>query len=238
MRLPTEIQKVITEIYDKTSPETLFLYGSHARGDYTKDSDYEIGILYEKEQRIKREDLAKMHIIQNLHLYSFALEEFIHYNAQIPFTLSIYFRELLEKGAITLLGKPILEKMKPPQIVMSDILEELSFDKARALSAMLSFRQNDFHSASDHLIKSCLYASKMLLLLEKGIFVSRYDEILKQLQSLPVNVIYISLIESALQIREGKNKVDIKKIHENMSYCEFIFRKAEEKYRIEGDVKV
>lgn len=238
MQLPAEIQKTIIEIYNKTSPETIFLYGSHARGDFIKESDYEIGILYKSEQRVRREDLAAMHSIQNLHLYSFPLQEFILYDVQIPFTRAIYFRELLEKGAITVLGKSILENMKPPHILMSDILEELSFDKARALSAMLSFRRNDMYSASDHLIKSCLYASKMYLLLEKGTFISRYDEILKHIQASSIEQNYLLLIEYVLQIRSKKIPLDLKKIYENISYSESVFRQAEKKFKNENDITV
>jgi len=238
MQLPEKIQKAITDIYNKTSPETLFIYGSHARGDYTPESDYEVGLLYKRECRIKRDNLAQMHSIPNLHLYSFPFEEFIQLDIQIPFTKAIYFNELLEKGAITLMGKQILEKMIPPQIVLTDILEELSFDKARALSAMLSFRQNDIFSATDHLIKSCLYATKMLFLLEKGLFVSRYDEILENIKTIPIGPSYLLLIEYALKLRGKREIADLKRIHENLTYIEYVFQKAETKYKSEGDIQL
>ncbi len=238
MQLPENIKNTITDIYNVTNPETVFLYGSYARGDNIKESDYEIGILYKDETRVKREDLAKMHTILNLHLYSFPSEEFIKYEAQIPFTKAIYFRELLEKGAITLLGKPILEQIKPPQILISDVLSELSFDKGRALSALLSFRQNDMYSATDHLIKSSFYASRMFLLLERKIFVLRSDKILQQLQACRIGPNHLELIEYILSLRNKKVIIDLKKIFENISYINFIFEQAHKKYKNDGDIIV
>ena len=45
IKIPSDIQILLKKINDNLNPESIFLYGSMARTDWVKDSDYEVGIL-------------------------------------------------------------------------------------------------------------------------------------------------------------------------------------------------
>ena len=46
MDIPRTINEVIDRVYSQTKPVSIFVYGSRARGDHLKDSDYEVGVLF------------------------------------------------------------------------------------------------------------------------------------------------------------------------------------------------
>lgn len=104
-----KILSVLEVVFEKTKPISIFLYGSRARTDFKEDSDYEIGIIYDK-FKTSRSELAKMHNLKNLVIYPFLLDEIKNYNLDTPFPKAIYLKELIETGK-TILGKNILEKM-------------------------------------------------------------------------------------------------------------------------------
>lgn len=56
----TKVIKVAKQIFEKFHPVSVFLYGSHAKGDALKESDWEIGVIYKKNRRIRRVELAKL----------------------------------------------------------------------------------------------------------------------------------------------------------------------------------
>lgn len=75
IRITTAVKDVLEKIYKNTSPVSIFLYGSRARTDFKPDSDYEVGVLYFKDKKIRRSELAKMHNIKGLNIYPFVYEE-------------------------------------------------------------------------------------------------------------------------------------------------------------------
>src|SRR3989304_4798769 len=113
-----QVDKVISKVYEETKPISIFVYGSRARNDFKKYSDYEIGVLFEKDKKWGRSELKQLHSLENLNLYPFVYEDFIKYSLDTPFPRAVYLRELME-GAKTIKGKQIVETMKPPAVLIS-----------------------------------------------------------------------------------------------------------------------
>ena len=97
-----KIFSALETIFSKTKPISIFLYGSRARTDFKKDSDYEVGIIFDK-NKIGRSEIAKMHNLKNLVVYPFLLSDLKNYDLDTPFPKAIYLKELIETGK-TILG--------------------------------------------------------------------------------------------------------------------------------------
>jgi len=216
IKIPENIQKVLGDLYIKTSPVSIFIYGSRARKDFIKSSDYEIGILYKPDKKISRSDLAKKHSIKDLRLYPFDYNEFIQNKLDTPFPKAVYMRGLIAK-AKTLYGEKIVENMALPHIYLIDLLEEAVFQISRAYTAMLSQRENDNINARSGFIKSVLFGTRTLLILKKNTFPIEFDQIIKESESLKLHADYNLLIKHALEVRNGK-KLEPNMFYKNISF--------------------
>ncbi|OGK45938.1 hypothetical protein A3B46_02760 [Candidatus Roizmanbacteria bacterium RIFCSPLOWO2_01_FULL_39_19] len=224
MNLPNKIKLALEDIYSKTSPVSIFLYGSQARGDATPKSDYKVGILYKAIEKIHRFDLQEMHSIENLNIYPFIYEDFIQYSLDSPFPEALYLRSLFDGGAFTLYGKKVVEETSPPAILTSDLLEEISFEIAYALGALLSFRKKDISTASDQFVKAIMYGSRLLIMLRKKKYVLRYDEIITNTVKLYIPDEYKDLILRTSKIRKGTNSLQLQDIYTGISYLNQVIR--------------
>jgi predicted nucleotidyltransferase len=199
-----QVETEINKIYKDTKPISVFIYGSRAREDFKNNSDYEIGVLFEKEKKWGRRELKQLHTLDHLNLYPFVYENFLEYSLDTPFPRAVYLRELLE-GAKTVRGEKVVEKMEPPAVTLSDLLEVGTFQIAYALGAVLSSRQNDLVTASIEFTKSVLFGARVLVILETKKFPLEYDQITQQALKLDLEPQFIDLIKHAVDVRSGAN---------------------------------
>ncbi len=227
-----KILSVLETIFEKTKPVSIFLYGSRARRDFKRDSDYEIGIIYGK-FKTSRSELAKMHNLKNLVIYPFLLNEIINYELDTPFPKAIYLKELIETGK-TILGEKILEKMEAPKIRTVDLIERTAFDIGSAMAAIRSFRNNDLVSTSIN-FKSALFGARVLEILKLKKFPYTYDEIYQVSQELELEKDYRELLDNAIKIRD-KGKIEEKYLYKNISFLnQVVMTEVKKDYREKGD---
>ena len=223
---------VLETIHNKTKPISIFLYGSRSRTDFKKDSDYEIGIIYDN-NKISRSELAKMHNLKNLVIYPFLLSDLKNYDLDTPFPKAIYFKELIETGK-TILGENILENMKSPKIKTVDLIERTAFDIGTAFAAVRSFRNNDLISTSIN-FKSALFGARVLEILKLHKFPYTYDEIYKASQELELEKEYRELLDNAIKIR-NKGKIEEKYLFKNISFLnQVVMKEVKKDYKENGD---
>lgn len=218
-----EINEILNKIFMETNPVSIFLYGSRSRTDFIEESDYEIGILYKKENKVSRSELVKRHTELNLRIYPFNYEEFINNDLDTPFPKAVYMKGLISK-AKTLYGQNIVETMNPPIITLIDLLEEAVFQMSRAYTAMLSQREGDTENAKAGFVKSVLFGTRTLIVLRHKEFPVGYDEIVNFAKILNIDSEYHDLIEYAFEVRNGK-ELDASYIYKNISYLNRIIIK-------------
>lgn len=216
MDIPKEVDEILNKIFQKAKPVSIFIYGSRARGDYKKDSDYEVGVLFERDKKWGRRELKQLHDLDSLNLYPFVYEDFIKYSLDTPFPRAVYLRELLS-GAKTVRGKEVVENMKLPAVRMSDLLEVGTFQIAYALGAVLSSRQEDWITTSIEFTKSVLFGARVLVILETKKFPLEYGEIAEQALKLELEPQFKDLIKHAIGVREGA-KVDPVQLYTNITF--------------------
>ena len=227
-----KILTVLEAIFEKTKPISIFLYGSRARTDFKKDSDYEIGIIYNK-IKTNRSELAKMHSLKNLMIYPFLQDEIKNYDIDTPFPKAIYLKELIETGK-TIFGEKILEKMEAPKITTIDLIERTAFDIGTAMSAIRSFRNKDLTSTSIN-FKSALFGARVLEILKLKKFPYTYDEIYQVSKELNLDEEYKELLENAIKIR-NKGKIEEKHLYKNISFLnQVVMKEVKKDYYKNGD---
>ena len=227
-----KIFSILEIIFEKTKPISIFLYGSRARTDFKEDSDYEIGIIFDK-FKTSRSELAKMHKLKNVVIYPFLLDDIKNYDLDTPFPKTIYLKELIETGK-TILGKKILEKMESPKITTIDLIERTAFDIGSAMAAIRSFRNKDLTSTSIN-FKSALFGSRVLEILKLKKFPYTYDEIYKVSKELNLDKEYKELLDNAMKIR-NKGKIEEKYLYKNISFLnQVVMREVKKDYYKNGD---
>ncbi len=212
---------VLESIFNKTKPVAIFLYGSRARSDYKDDSDYEIGIIYEKD-KINRSELAKMHNLKNLVIYPFLLDDIKNHELDTPFPKAIYIKELIDTGK-TILGEKILEQIESPKISTVDLVERTTFDIGTAFAAVRSFRNKDLITTAIN-FKSALFGARVLEILKLHKFPYTYDEIYQISGELRLENEYKELLENAIKIR-NKGKIEEKYLYKNISFLNQVVMK-------------
>ena len=216
MVIPKQIQEVFDRIEKEAKPISIFIYGSRARGDFKQDSDYEVGVLFEKDKKWGRRELKQLHQLSNLNLYPFVYEDFVKYSLDTPFPRAVYLRELLEE-AKTVRGRRVVEEMQPPEIKASDLLEAGTFQIAYALGAVLSSRQDDWVTTGLEFVKSVLFGTRVLEILELKEFPLEYTAIANLSEKLELEPQFRELIRHALAVREGA-KPDPVQLYTNITF--------------------
>lgn len=230
MKISKEVEKVFDEIYKQAKPVSIFVYGSRSRGDYKKDSDYEVGVLFKRDKKWGRRELKQLHNLNNLNLYPFVYEDFIRYTLDTPFPRAVYLRELLE-SAKTVRGKSTVEKMELPAIKTIDLLEVGTFQIAYALGAVLSSRQEDWITASIEFTKSVLFGARVLVILDKLKFPSEYEVIAKDALKLEMEPQFKDLIKHAIDVRKGL-KLDSSQLYTNITFLnQVVLQKVKDKLK-------
>lgn len=230
MNIPKEIDKIFDKVVEKAKPVSIFIYGSRARGDFNKESDYEVGVLFKNERKWSRRELKELHNLDNLNLYPFVYEDFINYSVDTPFPTVIYLRDIL-MSAKTVRGKEVVEKMELPEIKISDLLERATFDMGCAFCAILSSRQNDWVTASSEFAKSVLLGARNLVALQTKKFPIQYREITEESLKLGLGTEYDDLIKHALDVRSGA-KPDMVQLYTNITFLkQIVIQKIKDKLK-------
>lgn len=211
-----KLDTVLKKIIETCDPVSVFLYGSRARTDFLKRSDFEIGVLVPKDRYVSRSELKKAVGEDGINVYPFRLEDFKNGIIDTPFQKIIYLYELISTGK-TLYGEKVIENMKAPAITVVDIMQDLRFNMGYALGALISHRNKDFKTASLEFYKSCLFGTRSLLILKKRKFALSYDEIFSLSKELNLDV-YSNLVKTAYNCRVGKAQYSEIDIFQNISY--------------------
>ncbi len=216
-----KLKETIKIISKKFDPVSIFLYGSRARSDSLKQSDYEVGVIYKRNKKISRSELKKLSPHEDVVLYPFEYEDFVSYKIDTPFPESIYFRELVVAGK-TIHGEEIIKNLEPPKITTLDLLQRINFDIGFALAAILSNRSGDKVTVVSEFTKSCFFGVRCLIILENGKFPTTYNSIYEESQKINLGD-YQKVIDHALAVRNGED-VDEKFLYQNISLLNQIVR--------------
>ncbi|MEK7613420.1 MAG: hypothetical protein AAB439_00910 [Patescibacteria group bacterium] len=217
-----KLQETIDAITLNFNPVSIFLYGSRARTDALDQSDYEIGVLYKRENKISRLELKAINPHEEVVIYPFEYEDFLAYKIDTPFPEGIYFRELIGVGK-TLYGEEVLEHLDSPKITTLDLLQRVRFDTAFALAAILSKRNGDETTAATEFSKSCLFGVRCLIILETKRFPFTYDDIYEQSKLLDLGE-YGHVVEHAFAVRKGTERLDENLLYRNVSLLNKIIK--------------
>lgn len=223
--LPSNIRKIISEVWGTTNPISIFLYGSRSRDDFNKNSDYEIGVLYFRKNKISRSELASLHQIKNLKIYPFVYEDFLDYKIDTPFPKTIYLKTLIETSK-TIFGKDISKIIKSPKIKKIDLVEAIGFRLGCAYSAVVSSRQNDWVSTNEDFSKSVLFGFQILIFLETKKLLFSYKQIFEESKKIKLdNQEYLELIKYAIVNRNSDKKIDPSFLYKNISFLNSVLYK-------------
>ena len=215
------MEEILNLLNKNFNPISIFLYGSRARTDFTKRSDFEVGILFSKENYVGRREIKKIVNEKGFSIYPFEYENFLNGVIDTPFQKKIYLRELILSGK-TVSGKKVIEKMKPPQISRIDLIQDLRFNLGYAFASMHSNRNGDKKTASYEFYKSCLFATRDLEILKLMVFPITFDEILNLSKRINLGE-YQKLVEKTFNARKGEADYEEQDIFKNISYLnEFI----------------
>lgn len=211
-----DIKEVIQSIEDNFKPLSIFLYGSRARSDFLKESDFEIGIIFKKENYVGRREIKKTINKKGFSIYPFDYESFIKGKLDTPFQKKIYLKEIISGGK-TLSGEKIIESMEAPQISIVDLMQDLRFNLGYALASIISYRNGDEKTTSLEFYKSCLFATRALEILQLRVFPIAFDDILSLSRKLNLGE-YQELVEKAFNVRKREQEYKEQDIFKNISY--------------------
>ncbi len=213
IKKPDVVLKKIIKTYN---PVSVFIYGSRARKDFLKNSDFEIGVVTHTDGFAGSNKLNDTFAKDGINVYLFKLDDFKNGIIDTPFQKNIHLRELIAAGK-TLHGEKIIENMKTPAITIVDVVQDLRFNIGYALGALIAHRNKDFKTASLEFYKSCLFGTRSLLILKKRKFALSYDEIFSLSKELDLDI-YSDLVTTAYNCRTGRAKYSEIHIFQNISY--------------------
>ena len=211
-----KLDKTLNKIEKFCNPISIFLYGSRARNDFTKNSDFEIGVIISKNKRISGDKIRRHFNKNNFKIYVFRYEDFIKKRIDTPFQKSLFLREIILSGK-TIRGKRILENLTPPKIKVIDLIQDLRFNIGYSLAALNSYRNKDKKTAFLELYKSCLFGTRSLIILRLKKFPLNKEEIHKLFKKIKTGK-FKPVINKILKMDKNKINCQEKDILENISY--------------------
>ena len=222
IKLPDYLNDLLKKIWKESKPVSVFVYGSMVRVDFENDSDYEIGIVYEKDKKWSRQQLKDLHSYENVKIYPFVLEELESGEIDSPFPKAIYLKTLL-KSNFVVYGKKLEEIIKDVEINKEDLIEAVGFCLGRAYSAIVSSRQNDWVAVRDSFTKSALYGLQILIYIKIKELVFSYKEIQEKSKDLLPEE-YEELINHVIEIRKGNLVVETPLLYKNISFLNKVLK--------------
>lgn len=202
--------------YNKNSTQRQYFFTAQGHElTFLDRSDYEVGVLYKKENVILRAELEKLSPSENVNIYPFEYEGLKEYMIDTPFPKNIYIKELIEGGK-TLSGEKVLENLPSPKISTLDLIQRINFDMGWSLTSLLSHRHGDLITASTTFAKSCLFGVRCLIILENNKFPLTYKEIQEAAREVDLGE-YSDIVDHAMYVRLGA-ELEKEKIYRNISF--------------------
>lgn len=217
MTIPSHIQAVVDKIYNETNPICVFLYGSMSRGDNNNESDYEIGVLYNKVSKVPRSTLAKFHNFTELKFYPFTIEDLQSFNLDTPFPKKLYILGLVTNAKI-LKGQDVFKDITLQKINNEDLIELVAFSLGRAYCAVVSSRQNDVLAVTENFTKSVFYGLQGLVYAKTNKLIHSYREIQSLIPDLQIPDEYSELINHAFAVRFNGEQINNGLLYTNISF--------------------
>lgn len=199
-----ELKQVIENLGNHLSPYSIFLYGSKATNSDNRNSDYEIGVIFEDDKYVSRQVIADLINDKNYAIFSFRLTEIMNYSIDTPFQKNIYMNALIQGGSKTLYGNPVLENLEAPKITKEDLLADINFNLGIALSSVRVFKVGNLELANDMFYKSCFYATRDLIYFHLNKLCLSYNEIYEVSKQIDIPDQYREILEIAFSLRNLK----------------------------------
>ena len=215
INLPSYLNELIEKIWNESSPESIFLYGSMARDDFEKDSDYEVGIIYKQAKRWTRQQLKEINSYNNVKLYPFIAEELTKGEIDTPFPKSIYLHTIL--GSKVLKGGELRNYIHTKPIQKSDLYESVGFSLGRAYSAVVSSRQEDWVAVRDGFTKAVFYGLQVLVFTKTNQLIFSYKKLV-ELSKPHIDPEYNELITHASEVRKGESAINPNILYKAISF--------------------
>ncbi len=194
------IKKIIDRVIEHFSPLSIFLYDSRARDDFLPCSDYEIGVLFDKDNMVDECRLQEtINADSQFKIYPYELESFISGNFDLPFETAIFLKKVAFRGA-TLWGDKVIENMQTPPVTVTCVMRDIKFQIGRASDAIVCGNSGYNKIAAQLFFKSCLLGCKDLVILEARTFPVSYKEILYSSKGIDLGE-YIGITEKAYKAR-------------------------------------
>jgi len=209
---------------EQFKPKSVFLYGSRSRQDFTPDSDYEIGVIFDDKMYVSRSTIHAAINTSHVRVYPFKWSELANAIFDTPFQRSIYLREIIKTGK-TIAGDDLLATIALLPITTLDLVQDIRFYIGRSLDAMLSLRNGDTATGNEAFSKSCLFGVRDLIILELRVFPLGYDDIFELSHGLVIEDKYRRVIESAHILRRSSEKVETNLLFENISLLNNVIEK-------------
>lgn len=213
------MDKNIVKILKSFKPVSIFVYGSQSNHSQNSKSDYEIGIIFNDNCYISRQEIKSKILNSNYNIFPFKLSEIKNHTIDTPFQKNIYIASLIKGNAKTIFGKKIIESLESPEISKQDLLMDTSFNLGYALSAVRLMKANIFDLANEFLYKSMFYATRNLFYCKHKILLSGYNTIFEKTKQLNLPKEYQELLNVGYKLRNEQIKeLDSSLYFKNISY--------------------
>lgn len=234
--MEVDFEKLVPDLEKALTPASIFLYGSRARDDFYPESDFEIGVLMKRDNYTHRIEIKKQFNIPGVNIFPFHYEEFTQGNIDTPFQKALYARDLAE-GAKTVSGEQIVERLEKPSIMLSDSLQEVSFNLGYALAATHSWRNGDTATAGLHFIKSCLFGTRNYIIFKRGRFLMSFHDVIETAGALELGK-FEALPMYAGRVRRREAELSPEFLFLNISYLNQLVEREILEAFVEGGNRV
>lgn len=210
---------IVNKIKSNFKPYSIFLYGSAATNTSNSKSDYEIGVIFKKDNYISRKYLKEVIPENDYAIFPFRFEEMLVYDIDTPFQKEIYIASLINGGARTISGKDIFKELKMPIITKECLLEDIYFNKGLAFSAVKIFKTGNIELANEQFYKSCFFVIRDLIYLKQNYLCTTYEDIYFKSKKISIPEEYTTLIDCAYNLRTEKiSSIDSVMYFKNISF--------------------
>lgn len=192
------------------------MYGSRGRGDHTKTSDYELGVVFTNDHYVQRAAIHRAITNPLVKAYPFKYEELTKGTLDFLFQKSLYLREL-KQSAKTLYGEDVISLIPEIPITTLDLVQRIRFDIGLALGALLSYRSGDLPTSMEEFTKSCFYGVRSLAILEHKRFPIGYAQIFAESKKVIHDKDGLAVIAAAHDYREHGQVPSIDILYDNIS---------------------
>lgn len=197
------------------NPVSIFLYWSRARWDYVWNSDYEIGVVFNDDNYVFSH-ILKQGLPIDYSVYPFRLSDIQAWTIDTPFQKAIYLNDVKISSQV-LYWVDVFIDLTIPSITLVDLLQDISFQSWYGLWGLWAVREWNEDMADYVFYKSCLYATRTLILLKTWIFAWWYKEIYELSKTIDLWE-FKEVVEYAYAMRNGTVEHDSRFIFKNFSY--------------------